>query len=87
MGWILLFQMCDVVKPNPPFAHYRAHVYGEYLASEHECELVQCACVHEYVAHKTLQNVHADDAYRYDNVNVYGSSLYGGEDVNVFQCL
>ena len=87
MDWILLFQMCDVVKPNPPFAHYHVRVYDEYPANEHECGLIQCACVHEYVAHQMLQNVHGDDAYRYDHVNVYGSSLYEGEGVSVFQCL
>ena len=86
MDWIPFFQMCDVVKPDLPCS-FHAHVYGEYLANEHERALIQCACVHEYVAHQMLQNVHADDAYRYDYVNVYGSSLYEGEGVNVFQCL
>ena len=31
--------LCDVVKPNP-LCMFRVHVYGEYLANEHECVIV-----------------------------------------------
>ena len=63
------------------------HVYGGYLANEHEYEIVQYACVHGYVAHGMLQNVHADDAYPYDCVNGYGLLFYEDECVSVFHCI
>jgi hypothetical protein len=62
----------------------RVHVYGEYLANEHEYEIVHGACVHEYVAHEMFQNARVDDAYHYDCVNECGLSFYEGADVHVF---
>ncbi len=45
---------------------------GGYLASEHERELVQDGCVHEYAARGMFRNARDDDVYRYDCVNECG---------------
>lgn len=63
---------------------YCVHVYDEYLANEHEYEIVQGECAREYVARKKFLNVRVGDVYRYACVNGCGLLLYEDGNVNVF---
>ena len=72
--------------PNP-FYKFNAHACDEYLANEHEYEIILDECARENVVLKMFQNARVNDAYPCDCVNVYELLLYEDGDVNVFHWL
>ena len=59
-------------------------VYDEYLANEHEYEIVLDECARENVVLKMFQNARVNGAYRHACVSGCGLLLYEDGNVNVF---